>query len=563
MTQSTNRNSLLDWMKNLKRNTLLNDSVNEIEESEDISTLSLRSPTHQTFLASSHPLPLAFPSLVPREITGWTSSSANPDLLRPLLSHKSRSTNNVHRERSPSTTTGSPLPENSFHEIRQHRDSFLQNNLLIEKNSQYFGVALEQAINQAAAKISILGSSSTSGNDDQVMHYGRIPIVVAKCGVYLKSSGLNVEGIFRVAGSSKRIKELQIIFNTPPSFGKKLDWEGFTVHDAASVLRRYLNALPEPLIVLDLYDDFRDTLRIKPRIIKYMKYRAENPWDSHADAFPLKPTSRAEQRPQAEQQPQNQQSAQYEKNVQENEKLKPDNNTKLVDEVVPPALDPPSPTKGTAQENDHSAQTERDGLKSYRKLGRDICTAIGEYKELLDQLPSLSKQLLFYILDLLAMVQNYSLENLMSARNLAAIFQPSILLHPDHDMYPEEYALSQAVVEFLIQYAYKVLPNSEQTSISGCVSVTAKLAPTPREASLQVNFADTSLFGIERHHSKSFSTNPEDFEMIGFKNASLALQPLVVPDAALPGAASDEDNPQKATNPYLLLRAMKQHIRHS
>ena len=52
-------------------------------------------------------------------------------------------------------------------------------------------------------------------------------------------------------------------------------------------------------------------------------------------------------------------------------------------------------------------------------------TAIREYKELLDQLPSLSKQLLFYILDLLAMVQNYSQENLMSARNLAAIFQPS------------------------------------------------------------------------------------------------------------------------------------------
>ena len=71
------------------------------------------------------------------------------------------------------------------------------------------------------------------------------------------------------------------------------------------------------------------------------------------------------------------------------------------------------------------SHTDGDRKKSYKKLTRDMYTAIREYKELLDQLPSLSKQLLFYILDLLAMVQNYSQENLMRARNLAAIFQPS------------------------------------------------------------------------------------------------------------------------------------------
>lgn len=52
------------------------------------------------------------------------------------------------------------------------------------------------------------------------------------------------EGIFRVSGSNKRINELQAIFDQPPRYGKDFDWTGYSVHDAASVLRRYLNSLP-------------------------------------------------------------------------------------------------------------------------------------------------------------------------------------------------------------------------------------------------------------------------------------------------------------------------------
>lgn len=58
------------------------------------------------------------------------------------------------------------------------------------------------------------------------------------------------EGIFRVSGSNKRINELQAIFDTGPRFGKDLDWEGYTVHDAASVLRRFLNLMPVRLVPL-------------------------------------------------------------------------------------------------------------------------------------------------------------------------------------------------------------------------------------------------------------------------------------------------------------------------
>ncbi|WPK27048.1 hypothetical protein PUMCH_004419 [Australozyma saopauloensis] len=514
MTQSANRNSIIGWVKNLKRNALLNDSVNEIDPNEDSNTLGLRSPPLPSFMTTYSSQPIAFPTLSPRDNSSWLPQGGTPDLLRPHLSHKSRSANNINRERSTSNPSGSPFPENSHNEIRQHRDSFLQSNLLIDKNSQYFGVPLSEAVEQAAAKISILGSASSSSDSDSVLHYGRIPIVVAKCGVYLKNSGLNVEGIFRVAGSSKRIKDLQIIFNTPPSFGKKLNWDGFTVHDAASVLRRYLNALPEPLIVLDLYEDFRDVLCTKPRIMKYLKFKAENPKESRHDIPGSKAGTPIE--------------------TSQSEKTQNLTSPHIISEPTE-GLSEPKPSSSTRQQvQSPKVQTDGEKLKSYRKLTRDMYAAIGEYKILLDQLPDLSKQLLFYILDLLAMVQNYSLENLMSARNLAAIFQPSILLHPDHDMDPNEYALSQSVVEFLIQYAYKILPSSDPSSTS--------MKPTvlPSSSTMQADNLETSSIAAKRHHSKSFSTNAKDFDMIGYKSAS---QGLEIPDHSFAEGTSDEDLP--------------------
>lgn len=47
-----------------------------------------------------------------------------------------------------------------------------------------------------------------------------------------------------MSGSNKRINQLQALFDEPPRYGKDLDWTGYSVHDAASVLRRYLNQMP-------------------------------------------------------------------------------------------------------------------------------------------------------------------------------------------------------------------------------------------------------------------------------------------------------------------------------
>lgn len=169
-----------------------------------------------------------------------------------------------------------------------------------------------------------------------------------------------MEGIFRLNGSAKRIKDLQEVFDSPERYGKGLDWSGYTVHDAANVLRRYLNQLPEPIVPLEFYERFREPLRI------------------------------------------------YQKQVQE-------------------------------------------GVEAAEAEKFDHAKAVETYQQLIIALPPLNKQLLLYILDLLAVFASKSDQNRMTSGNLSAIFQPGMLSHPQHDMSPEEYKLSQDVLIFLIE----------------------------------------------------------------------------------------------------------------
>ncbi|KAL4981048.1 hypothetical protein BDW66DRAFT_123780 [Aspergillus desertorum] len=224
-----------------------------------------------------------------------------------------------------------------------------------EKTQQgIFGIPLKVSIKYANVAISL-----TNDNGESFI-YGYVPIVVAKCGVFLKEKATDVEGIFRLNGSAKRIKDLQEIFDSPERYGKGLDWTGYTVHDAANVLRRYLNQLPEPIVPLEFYERFREPLR---------KFQSQ------------------------------------------------------------------------AQEKGSSPESE----------AAEHAKAVAAYQQLIRELPPLNKQLLLYILDLLAVFASKSEQNRMNSANLSAIFQPGLLSHPQHDMSPDEYKLSQDVLIFLIE----------------------------------------------------------------------------------------------------------------
>ncbi|ORX57042.1 Rho GTPase activation protein [Hesseltinella vesiculosa] len=114
-----------------------------------------------------------------------------------------------------------------------------------------FGIPLEKSITYASSNISYIDDHTGE------QRFGLIPTIIAKCGSFLKEEGLAVEGIFRLPGNSKRIRLLQSVFDTPDTYGSQLDWFGYSVHDAASIMRRFLNFLPEPVITLNFYDSFK------------------------------------------------------------------------------------------------------------------------------------------------------------------------------------------------------------------------------------------------------------------------------------------------------------------
>lgn len=204
-----------------------------------------------------------------------------------------------------------------------------------------FGKPLKEGLKHASVQI------STANSNGELYVWGYIPVVVAKCGLYLKENATEVEGTFRVNGSAKRMRELQALFEASPRYGKSLNWanETYTTHDVASVFRRYLTQMPEPVIPHDMYHLFRDAL-------------AKDPFNN--------------------------------------------------EEVV------------------------------------------ATYKRLIRSMPRANQYLLLYVLDLLSVFARKCERNLMTATNLAVIFRPGLISHPNHEMEPQEHQLSQKVLEFLI-----------------------------------------------------------------------------------------------------------------
>lgn len=267
-----------------------------------------------------------------------------------------------------------------------------------------------------------------------------------------------MEGIFRLNGSAKRIKDLQEAFDSPERYGKGLDWAGYTVHDAANVLRRYLNQLPEPIVPLDFYEQFRQPLRT------------------------------------------------YQRQV---EGAAPANEAELFDHAK----------------------------------------AVAAYQQLIRELPPLNKQLLLYILDLLAVFASKSEQNRMTSANLSAIFQPGMLSHPQHDMSPDEYKLSQDVLIFLIENQDHFLfgmngtaadeetvkavesgglapraPTTTQTSVRRSVSSASGGADSFRKyGSLRRNVS------VSSKHSRNSSTSPGTPSSLGGVHRSNTLPSKMAP----------------------------------
>lgn len=396
--------------------------------------------------------------------TSIPSSTTTPPRIMPVLStrhsfHTSSNTNARSSHNNSKSNSNSKTITTPTDDYKKYRDAFLNN-----KNGftgRVFGVALSDSLSVASAEVIV---------QSELVSFGRIPIVVAKCGAFLKSNGLETSGIFRIAGNSKRIKELQYVFSHGPDYGAKFkNWDGYTVHDVASLLRRFLNNLQEPLIPLSLYEDFRNPLKNRPRILKHMAMHSV----SHPNA--IKDNSLSNDLNNKETTDQKSLATTTITNgttisastavTTEKENIQPEgHNIDKEQTIIRKDEDAFGKQNILKEDNEDDINEEQElqrlkKLRHKKRLSRDIRAALKDYETLFVQLNNDTKQLTIYLLDLLSLFARQSELNLMSGRNLAAIFQPSFLSHPQHDMDPKEYELSRFVVEFLIEYSYKLLPH--------------------------------------------------------------------------------------------------------
>jgi hypothetical protein len=175
--------------------------------------------------------------------------------------------------------------------------------------------------------------------------------------------GTDVENVFATGSSPSRVRELQSLFDKPDRYGRDLVWSGYTVHDAANTLLRYLLKLPEPVIPLEYYVRFRSPL----------------------------------------------------------------------------------------QDHQNATSVGDDGQSTHSREVFSRETTIQTYKTLLSEIPPLNKQVLLYLLDMLALFASKSKTNKMNASRLAAIFQQAILSHHYHMSSIAERQLSQRALRFLIE----------------------------------------------------------------------------------------------------------------
>ncbi|CAG7560917.1 unnamed protein product [Fusarium equiseti] len=117
-----------------------------------------------------------------------------------------------------------------------------------------FGIRIGESIQYASIPIMQIN------NNGKYEIYGHIPVVVGQAGKLLKDKAVRVEDIFTTAGNPVRMRQLQVEFESPPRYGKSLDWDEYTVHDAAGILLRYLKSLPEPIIPYSSYSKFTSEL---------------------------------------------------------------------------------------------------------------------------------------------------------------------------------------------------------------------------------------------------------------------------------------------------------------
>ncbi|KAI1119545.1 Rho GTPase activation protein [Nemania sp. NC0429] len=105
-----------------------------------------------------------------------------------------------------------------------------------------FGVSLQRSMEVAK------GVSKTHHADNGGSSRRDFPLCMQKCCFFLKDEGVAAADIFAEPGDIFRVSKLKELFSTGPKYGEDVDFAGYTVYDAADLIKLYLSQLPRPLI---------------------------------------------------------------------------------------------------------------------------------------------------------------------------------------------------------------------------------------------------------------------------------------------------------------------------
>ncbi|KAJ2008344.1 GTPase activating protein (GAP) for Rho1p, partial [Coemansia thaxteri] len=237
-------------------------SISAVAASLTAASSSFSFRNSQTQFASSHILPMQQPSYSSsnRHSTA-TSTTASRDSMFLRLKEKMKyfkprsrphSDNFADRRSAAGVPHGSagsqPLPSSILGSPPLNKANRGNST---SSETQLFGMSLGCAVKVAGVHVGIVADSGESCV---------VPTVVAVCGRHLCDQGQQMQGIFRVNGSMKRVQKLQDEFCEQPHYGRHIEWAGYTLHDAATILRRYLISLPESVISAAHYNAFLEKL---------------------------------------------------------------------------------------------------------------------------------------------------------------------------------------------------------------------------------------------------------------------------------------------------------------
>lgn len=105
-----------------------------------------------------------------------------------------------------------------------------------------FGVSLQKSMEIAK------GVSKTHHGDNGGSSRRDFPLCMQKCCFFLKNEGVTAVDIFAEPGDIFRVSKLKELFSTGPKYGEDVDFTGYTVYDAADLIKLYLSQLPRPLV---------------------------------------------------------------------------------------------------------------------------------------------------------------------------------------------------------------------------------------------------------------------------------------------------------------------------